>query len=120
MQSLGINQQQIYYAMYSSSVDATTSGGLKTGGKEKTYHSAVSMWANVSPQRGSADFEPFGTALDYDRTMVTTDMDCPIDEQSILWVDRTAQASVPHNYIVRKVAKSINSITYAIKEVTKS
>lgn len=118
MQALGINKQRVDYALYVGSSEITKDG-YKTGEKEKVYASAATMWANVSPQRGNADFEPFGVALDYDRTMVTADMDCPIDEHTVLWIGASA-ASGPHNYIVRKVAKSINSITYAIKEVTVS
>lgn len=116
MQALGINTQQIWYATQTGYTDILVAG-YKTGEKEKTYTSAVSMWANVSPQRGNADFEPFGVALDYDRTIVTADMDCPIDEHTVLWIG-TSASSGPHNYIVRKVARSLNSITYAIKEVT--
>ena len=117
MQSLGINTQLVYYALYSSYTD-TTKDGFKTGGKEVVYQNPVSMYANISAQRGSSDFEPFGVDLDYDRTMVTADMTCPIDEHSVLWIGRST--SEPSNYLVRRVAKSLNSITYAIKEVTKS
>ena len=117
MQALGINKQLLYYAQFSGYTDIT-SDGFKTGEKTKVYHTAESMWANVSPRSGTADFEPFGANLDYDRVMVTADMTCPISETSVLWLG--AEPSAPHNYIVRKVAKSLNSITYAIKEVTAS
>jgi len=114
MQSLGINTQEVFYALYSSSVEIMD-GEYKTGEKQTTYHAPVSMWANVSPQRGTADYEPFGVDIDYDRTMVLSDMNCPIDEHSVLWLG--CAPSAPHNYIVQRVAKSLNSITYALKEV---
>jgi hypothetical protein len=49
-------------------------------------------------------------------------MVCPISETSILWVDKVPEtpyvATAPKNdYIVKLVAKSINSITYVIQKV---
>ena len=117
MQSLGINKQLMYYAMFSAYTDITKDG-MKTGDKSKTYHQAVSMWANISPSTGTAEMEPFGTDVDYDRIIVTSDMTCPINENSILWIGR--DTTEKHNFIVRRVAKSLNSIRYAVKEVTKS
>ena len=51
--------------------------------------------------------------------MITDDMDCPIDERSILWID-SLDTSQPHDYIVRKVAKGLNSIMYAVRKVNVS
>ena len=117
MQTLGINTQKVWYAMYSGYTDITEDG-FKTGDKDVIYHDPVSMWANVSPQHGMVYYEPFWGNLDYDRTMVTADMDCPIDEHTVLWVGCEPSASAPYNYIVQGVAESLNSITYALKEVS--
>ena len=48
--------------------------------------------------------------------MITDDMDCPIEESSILWIDNL-DTEKPHDYIVRKVAKGLNSIMYAVRKV---
>lgn len=117
MQALGINKQRIWYAQQSGHTEIMQDG-YKTGNKAKTYTEPVKVWMNVSPQRGNAEFEPFGVNLDYDRTIVTADMNCPINEHTVLWIGTTPDQ--PFNYVVRKVARSINSITYAIKEVTAS
>lgn len=117
MQCLGINKQKVEYALYLRSEDSVKDG-KKTGGKVKVYSDPVTIWANVSPRTGSADFEPFGVGVDYDRVMVTSDLTLPITETTILWIG--VPSSGPHNYIVRKVAKSLNSATYALKEVTVS
>jgi hypothetical protein len=117
MLSLTQNKQTIYYALYENRTDIIKDG-LKTGSKEKTYSDPVAFRCNVSPARGVADEEQFGINTDYDRTIVTTVMDCPIQEDSILWVGiPTTEA---HNYRVIRKAVSLNSIVYAIKEVSKS
>lgn len=57
-----------------------------------------------------------------------------IDEYTVLWVDKTPQVDetgalvtnddgeviTPHDYIVKKVAKSLNSVSVAISKVTVS
>ena len=36
------------------------------------------FFLTVSPNKGDASIEPFGTLTDYDRTMSTADTTCPI------------------------------------------
>ena len=123
MKALRINRQTIYYKLLTGVADVTAQG-LKTGEKTKTYGMLTSARMNVSAARGTADIEQFGVNDNYDRTLVTDDMDCPIDEQSILWVGISPYdgvgSEVPHNYKVVQVAKSLNSIMYAIRKVTVS
>jgi len=82
------------------------------------YGNPVEMAINVSAARGTSDVEQFGINAIYSKTMVTNDMSCPIAESTRLWVG--IPTTEPHNYVVTSVAKSINSITYAIKEVVVS
>lgn len=109
--------QTIHYAMFEGMADIVRDG-LKTGGKQKTYSEPVAFKCNVSPARGNADEEQFGISTDYDRTITTCDLTCPIDENSVLWVGITTDK--PHNYKVVRRAQSINSVLFAIKEVSKS
>ena len=92
MRTLEINKQDMWYA-------------LLLGKEEVTDQS-----------RGTADVDAFGVEADYDRTFVTTDMSCPIKEDSIIWFDADPQTE-PYNYTVYKIANSLNSITYAIRGV---
>ena len=123
MKALARNRQEIWYALLSSVTDAT-SGNLKTGEKVKTYTTPAALRINVSAARGTADVEQFGVNDNYDRTMATDDMTCPLDETSILWIGIPVydlQGNVlPHNYKVVRVAKSLNSIMYAIRKVAVS
>lgn len=117
MLSLDQNKQTIYYALYTGMTDRIKDG-MKTGGKDKTYTEPVAFRCNVSPARGLSEEEQFGINADYDRTIVTTQMDCPIQEDSILWVG--IPTSEAYNYRVVRRAESINSLVFAIKKVSKS
>ena len=55
--------------------------------------------------------------------MSTCDTDCPINENSVLWIGISPFSSdpnvadIPHNYTVQRVAVGLNSILYAVKKV---
>lgn len=114
MQTMGANMQTIHYALFTGEVMAVDESGYKTGERVKTYDNPMTMRINVSAARGTADVEQFGIATDYERTMVTHDMNCPIKEDTILWIG--VSTNDDWNYSVVKVARSINCISYAIKE----
>ena len=119
MLCLNRNKQAVWYALYKGVTDVTDSNGYKTGEKTKSYETPVKIMVNVSASKGSAITEGFGVNEDYDRTIVTNDMTCPISETTRLWVDADPTKTVPdpYDYKVMRVAKSLNSITYAIKQV---
>lgn len=110
------NKQKFWYALYKSIEDATDADGYKTGGKTKTYYAPVPMEANISAARGTSEVEQFGINSTYSRTIVTDQMDCPIDTATKLWIG--VPTTDPYNYRVVQIAKSLNSITYAIQEVS--
>lgn len=125
MRSLCRNKQRIYYALYDKKTPVVDEYGNETGEFDTSYSDPVVYYINVSAARGTAEVEQFGINANYTKTMVTTDMACPITETTHLWVGKKAtetvgetEVVVPHNYVVVSVARSINSITYAIKEVS--
>lgn len=133
--------QLFSYCLYDDEVNLYDEYGNETGGKLLTYHNAVEMNANISPATGQSNTEQFGTLDNYDKVIVTTDMDCPIDENSVLFIDKVPEYGdsviigyeesgtvlgdpVPiiykpplYDYIVRRVAKSLNSISIAVHKV---
>lgn len=118
------NLKTVYYSLYKGLTDVTDENGFKTGEKVETYSDAVKIRASVSPSSGSAQTEIFGSLDSYDRVMLVDDTACPIDENSILFVDKEPEVDstgkpIP-DYKVRKVAKSLNGISYAIKKVNVS
>lgn len=120
MRALERNKQNIYFANYTGRSVITDENGLETGEYELIYTQPTSVKVNVSASRGEASLDLFGTDLNYSNTIVS-DKDLGIDENSILWVGKEAYASAsvitPHNYKVVSVAKSLNSVVYAIRKV---
>lgn len=123
MRALERNKQTIYYANYSGRSEITDENGLYTGETTALYTNPVAVKVNVSASRGQAEIDLFGTDLNYTNTIVS-DTDLGIDENSVLWVGKNAYISTsttsiitPYNYIVASVAKSLNSVVYAIRKV---
>lgn len=121
MRTVQRNGQKIYYSLYLGKTPIYDEYGNQTGEYTLSYDTPVAFDINVSAAHGTSDVEQFGIDLIYSKTMVTHDMTCPINEASRLWIGKEAvvdNVEQPHNYVVLAVAKSINSITYAIKEVS--
>ncbi len=121
MRSLEINRQPLWYATFKNKEEILDKYGNHTGTFKINYNAPVYYPVNVSESRGTADKDMFGIAADYDRTFTTTDMNCPIKEDSVIWFGADPTTD-PHNYIVYRIANSLNSITYAIRgvDVTKT
>ncbi len=118
MRCLSRNKQTIYYALYIGETETRDADGYLTGERPAEYSEPVAVRMNVSAARGSAELDQFGAGTDYTHTLVSCDMDCPINENSILWIGRTPENGTPHNFVVSRVAKSLNSVTYAVREVS--
>ena len=114
------NKRSIWYCLYSGEQETTDTDGDYTGERAVTYTAPAWMTANVSPATGRSDTEMFGNLEDYDKVIVTDWMSCPIDENSVLCVDAqpTTETEKGYDYIVKRVAKSINSVAIAIQKVT--
>ncbi len=116
MRSLEINKQPMWYALYTGKTEVIDEYGNHTGVFKLTYGQPVLYPVNMSQSRGTADVDMFGVEASYDRTFTTTDMDCPIKEDSIIWFEADPTTD-PYNYVVYQVANSLNSITIAIRGV---
>ena len=116
MRTLEINKQPMWYALCTGKTEVIDEYGNHTGVFELTYSAPVYYPVNMSESRNIVNFESFGITADYDRTFVTSDLSCPIKEDTIIWfgVDPT---TAPHNYVVHRIANSLNSITIAIRAV---
>lgn len=128
MRNLKKNQQKLYYSMYVGRVPVLDSEGYETGDYETGYTAPISFSANISAGRGDAQNEVFGKELDFSRTISTTDMTCPINEHSLIWIetepvlkpDGTADPDSADYTVATRPAKSLNSIMIAIKWRQKS
>ena len=116
MRGLKRNKQNIYYALYEGKKDITDEYGNKTGESEIIYSEPVLDKMSISAAKGSAELDMFGINVNYTKTMITDNINCPIREDSIIWIEKAPQNGT-HNYIVVKTTKSLNNIVYAVKEV---
>ena len=119
--------------------------GNETGELILNYAEPVQMRANISAARrdSTVQVEYFGNMVDYDRVIVTEDVNCPIDENTVLFIDKSPEYGdadthavtdthtviggevitpvtyrVPlYDYVVKRVARSINFVAIAVKSV---
>lgn len=136
VRALGRNKRTVYYCQPEEVISPVDENGNRTGEKITVYGNAQMLDANVSAARGTADLELFGTSDMYDKVLVTTDISCPITENTVLFVDKpvgfteitvnvksgrdiiTRMFLQPlYDYVVVRVAKSINSISYALRKI---
>lgn len=121
MKCLNRNKRKFYYALFKEKAAIKDEYGNDSGEYRVVYERPVEMFANVSAATGEAQAEQFGNLLAYDKVIITDDINCPIDEHSVLLVDRLPyydnDENLIYDYIVKKVAKSINTISYAISRV---
>ena len=65
--------------------------------------------------------EQFGNSVEYDKVILSDDMSAPIDENTVFFIDTPPAFDDDGNpmfdYIVRKVAKSLNTLAVAISKV---
>lgn len=117
MRTQNLNRTPFFYALYVGKTDLRDEDGNLTGEKGPEYSKPVLYKkANISPATGNSSTQQFGQMEDYDHVIVTADMSCPISETSILWIDET-DTTKPHDYIVKRIAKSKNGISIAIAKV---
>ena len=146
MRCLKRNMTPFWYCLYESSEDQYDEYGNLLPEPLVTYAEPVQMMANISAATGQAQTEMFGGLDSYDKVIVTADMSCPIDEHTVLFIDKEPEYTevrtheivegqalyaddeieevvyrLPKNdYIVRRVAKSLNHIAIAVQKVTVS
>lgn len=117
------NLTPIWYCLYNAQSVAYDESGNETGEKKTTYAAPVKLMCNVSPARGTAQAETFGSLESYDKVIMTDDMSCPIDENTVLFVDKAASYDdktckpIGFDYKVLRVAKSLNVIAIAVAKV---
>lgn len=116
MRCLERNKRGFWYSLLSQTITGSD------GESYNVYSLPTYMMANVSAVAGKSQTEVFGEDAEYDRVIVTDVLNCPIDEFAVLWMDKEPEYDdndIPINwdYIVKRVAKHLDSTSYAVKRV---
>jgi hypothetical protein len=121
VRTLERNKTSFYYALYLGKEENIDADGNATGTYTILYSNPVECRGNISASSGSVQVEQFGNDLQYDKVVVLDDVNVPIDENSVLWVDKEVEHDKYGNpmfdYVVKKVARSLNSVSFAISKV---
>lgn len=115
MRSVQRNKQRIYYALRLGSTEVTDEYGNVTGEFVEMYSSPQPLKINIGTPKGNIELERFGLNDDYTRVLATTDMNCPLKEDSILWIG--TEITKPYNYVVKKLIPSLNELLIGLQEV---
>ena len=120
MRTVQRNKRDVWYALYLGEQEVVDEDGNFTGETEIAYSEPVHIRANVSPATGNTNMEMFGNFADYSRVVVTDDVSIPVNENAVMWIDKEpieGHGIEGYNYIVRRVAKSFNSVAIAVRDV---
>jgi hypothetical protein len=120
MKILERNKTPFWYQLFDRTKTVEDEYGNEVG-SAVVYKDAVEMKGNISSATGSAQVEQFGNFAGYDKVIVVDDMSCPIEETTVLFIDKKPEYDAEGNplfdYVVKRVAKSLNVIAYAVKRV---
>lgn len=147
MKTLKRNHVTVWYCKYLGKTNVVDSDGYKTGEKKVLYSEPIELKCNVHPATGQVATMMFGNLEGYDRIIVTEDTSIEIDENSVFYIDNPpasvtvmslSNASIDddgylvlgddsmsvtdgkYDYIVKRVAKSLNSVSIAVSKVKTS
>jgi hypothetical protein len=134
MRCLSRNKARFFYALYEGREPITDDYGNVSGEYDVKHGNPTEGYANISAAKGETQTRQFGESETYDKVIVMDNEAPPIDEYSVLWVDTEPQLDedgsllvdergnvvTPHDYIVKKVAKSLNNVSIAISKVNVS
>lgn len=123
MRTLNRNKQKFHYYLYRGKTELIDEDGFRTGEEILSYSPVQSCYGNISAGSGDAQAALFGSNIAYERVILLDDINCPIDENSLLCVDIEPQAysaneTPTHDYRVKAVAKSLNVFAIAISKET--
>lgn len=134
MKCMSRNKTKFFYALYEGKTPITDEYGNVTGEYDVQHGKPTEFYANISAAKGETQTRQFGENESYDKVIAMDNDSPPIDEYSILWIDTTPELNedgslavdskgdvkTPHDYIVKKVARSLNGVSYAVSKVSVS
>ena len=137
MRTLNKNKQKMWYALQSEELipiydSYTDEDGVEhkveTGEYRRPYLLPVAFEGNIATSGGDAESVEYGLDLaDYEAILIVAKDSLPIGETSVIWLntepvineDEETSDESSADYIVRKVAPSLNYDKFILKKVVK-
>lgn len=125
MRTMTRNRQVFYSASFVSASMGTDGDGNYTE-MQNTYTDPVERTGVFTPANGAANDQIFGMNEIYDKVITLNQGEDYLAVGSILWVDTMpvldvqGKTTTPYDYVVVKVAPSLNFISVAIRKVAVS
>lgn len=117
------NKQTFWFCQFLGTAPIEDEDGYETG-TPTLYSEAESFRANVSAANGTTQLQQFGNLAGYDKVIVTDDTTCPIGEETVLFLDKEPEYDEDgkplYDYIVKRVARSLNAVSVAVAKVSVS
>ena len=121
MRNLARNKRKFTYCLYTGKAPIYDSLGLETGEYRLTYSAPIVARGNISPATGIAITEQFGNLENYDKVIAIEDVNTPINDDTVFFIDKDYETDSDGNpiydYIVRRVAISLNQVSIAVSKV---
>lgn len=123
MKSMSRNKSSFKYLTYKGKTELKDSDNYSTGEYVITYNAPVSYKAPISANKGQDFMEMFGVAQDYDKVITIDDVNLSVDENTMFFIDKdpvydsTNETLSNKDYIVSKIAKSLNVLVILVKKV---
>ena len=114
MKQLKRNKQRFYYALLDTEdlvEEILDENGQGTGEYAPKRLDPIEVWGNIAVPTGFTNIEKFGNIVSYDIVITLEDKDTPINESTVLWVYTNPNEDEPWDFMVRRVARSLNSAT---------
>lgn len=124
------NKRVVYVRINEGEEPVLDSDGYETGETRMVYGKPIKLRMNVSEAKSRMDrlgsttyIDPYGLELGYNKVLVTCDMSCPIQEDSVMYIDKMpvieedGSTQTPWDYILVQIKRSLNNIQYAVKRV---
>lgn len=131
MRCLERNKQPFYYSTYVGKEEMRDENGYLTGEYKVIRTIPVKSYGNISSSKGRLVNQAFGSDLRYDKVLILDNYAPQMNEYTVFWIDRLPEldkdgkvkldedgnATIPYNYVVKQIGKSINSTSIALSKV---
>lgn len=120
------NLRTFWYCLVAEEGTITDSDGFVTGEGNVLYEDPVAIKGTINPAEGRVYADEFGLREDYDKLIIVEDVNCPIKEDSVLYIDTPPEYDDQgnllnsHDYIVQRIAPALNHFKVIARKVKTS